>query len=428
MANFKPEDILTQIRQKFGIIGNSEPLTKAILRAHKVARTVQSVLIYGENGTGKENFSKIIVEYSDRRNKPFISVNCGAIPESTIDSELFGHKRGAYTGAETDRAGYFETVNGGTIFLDEIGEMPLSTQARLLRLLESGEFIRMGESEVRKTNVRVIAATNRNLLKAVEEGSFREDLFYRLAAVEIQVPPLRVRGNDIVLLARIFSHKAAEANKTQPIGFSEEGKQRLLSYDWPGNVRQLQNLINLLSIYEEGNTQIGADTINANLPEHIFLPASHPKEQKFNSSIEYNMILMAISQLSKEIQQIKTALGKEGITLDELHAPHAALAPCHEEFAYQKLEEQLHCDELHQSRYSDSDAATFEDLVEEVSDELTPAQSGTQTINDSYRDLLLRTLKRNHGQRRQTAIDLNISERTLYRKIKEFGFDNLQFK
>ena len=233
---------LQGVKQRFGIIGNSQALNHAIQIAMRVAPTDLSVLINGESGVGKEAFSKILHQLSPRKHEKFIAVNCGAIPEGTIDSELFGHEKGAFTGAQDKRKGYFETVNGGTIFLDEIGEMPVGTQARLLRVLESGEFIKVGSSEVQKTNVRIVAATNRNLLKAAEQGKFREDLYYRLSTVPITIPALRDRGDDILLLFRKFATDFAERHRRRPIQLSEDAQSLLQRYPWPGNVRQLTNL------------------------------------------------------------------------------------------------------------------------------------------------------------------------------------------
>ena len=235
--------LIQQAKSRLGIIGTAPDLNKAVDRAIRVAPTDLSVLVVGESGTGKEFFPRIIHQFSPRKHARFIAVNCGAIPEGTIDSELFGHEKGSFTGAVNSRKGYFEEANGGTIFLDEVAELPLTTQARLLRVLESGEYIRVGSSEVQKTNIRIVAATNVDLPQAIAQGRFRQDLYYRLAAVSITVPPLRDRGSDILLLCRKFAADFAERYRTRPISFSDDAAQRLLTYRWPGNIRQLKNAV-----------------------------------------------------------------------------------------------------------------------------------------------------------------------------------------
>src|SRR6187455_2195550 len=268
---------IQSIKNRFGIIGNSPALNYALQVAGQVALTDLSVLIIGESGVGKEAFSHIIHTLSARKHNPFIAVNCGAIPEGTIDSELFGHEKGSFTGAVDSRKGYFETVNGGTIFLDEIGEMPLGTQARLLRVLENGEFIKVGSSKVQKTDVRVVAATNVNLMKNVEEGKFREDLYYRLSTVPIYVPPLRERGKDIELLFRKFAGDFADKYKVKPIVLTEEAKEILLAYRFPGNIRQLKNLVEQISVLSSDHKDVDAETLRRYLPTESSIPALYNK-------------------------------------------------------------------------------------------------------------------------------------------------------
>src|SRR6187455_1370038 len=275
MAITDPE--IQTVKQRFGIIGNSSMLNNAVRVAIQVAPTDMSVLITGESGSGKESFSKIIHHLSPRKHGQFIAINCGSIPEGTIDSELFGHEKGSFTGASEARKGYFEVTNGGTIFLDEIGEMPLGTQARLLRVLENGEFIKVGSSKVQKTDVRVVAATNVNLFKAVEDGKFREDLYYRLSNVPIYVPPLRERGKDIELLFRKFAGDFADKYKVKPIVLTEEAKEILLAYRFPGNIRQLKNLVELISVLSSDHKDVDAETLRRYLPTESSIPALYNK-------------------------------------------------------------------------------------------------------------------------------------------------------
>lgn len=292
---------IKEAKQRFGIIGNSPALMAAVGRALQVAPIDLSVLINGESGAGKEFFPQIIHAYSSRKHSKYIAVNCGAIPEGTIDSELFGHEKGAFTGAISSRKGYFEEANGGTIFLDEVAELPLTTQARLLRVLESGEFIKVGSSEVQKTNIRVVAATNVNMQKAVAEGRFREDLYYRLSTIFIVVPPLRDRGDDIILLSRKFSRDFADKYRMPAIEFEDSAKRALLSYRWPGNVRQLKNLIEQISLFDAGR-KITADEVAAYLPYAggEFTPAVAPGEMLHSYEKEREMLFKMISRCARK--------------------------------------------------------------------------------------------------------------------------------
>ena len=304
----KNTDILN-IQRRFGIIGNAPVLINAIERALQVAPIDLSVLIIGESGTGKEFFPQIIHTNSARKHNKYIAVNCGAIPEGTIDSELFGHEKGAFTGAISSRKGYFEEANGGTIFLDEVAELPLTTQARLLRVLESGEYLRVGSSEVQKTNIRIVAATNKDMTQAVKEGKFREDLFYRLSTVQIIIPPLRERGNDILLLTRKFSHDFADNHRMPPVEYDESAKDAILNYRWPGNVRQLKNIVEQIALFEAGNT-IDREKMMQYLP--AMADNTKPIVASNNSQFDYNqereLVFKMIFQMQKKIEELEAKL------------------------------------------------------------------------------------------------------------------------
>ena len=297
-----------QAKARFGIVGTAPALTEAVSRALRVAPIDLSVLVTGESGSGKEFFPQIIHAFSPRKHSRYIAVNCGAIPEGTIDSELFGHEKGAFTGAVATRKGYFEEADGGTIFLDEVAELPLTTQARLLRVLESGEFMKVGSSTVQKTNIRVVAATNVDMLKAVREGRFREDLFYRLSTVQIQVPPLRDRGSDIALLARKFAADFAERYRTEPIDISDSGRDALMAYRWPGNVRQLKNVVEQVALFHAGET-VGEDTLKGYLPEitsgYAPVLSSDATQQTHSYEREREMLFNMIFALQGEIDSLR---------------------------------------------------------------------------------------------------------------------------
>jgi transcriptional regulator with PAS, ATPase and Fis domain len=314
------ESEIQSVKLRFGIIGNAPQLNNAVRVAMQVAPTDMSVLITGESGSGKESFSKIIHNLSSRKHGQFIAINCGSIPEGTIDSELFGHEKGSFTGAHEARKGYFEVSNGGTIFLDEIGEMPLGTQARLLRVLENGEFIKVGSSKVLKTDVRVVAATNVNLLSKVEQGRFREDLYYRLNTVPIYVPPLRERGRDIELLFRKFATDFAERYKVKPILLSEEAKSILLKYRFPGNIRQLKNLVDQISVLSPEAKEIGATDLSYYLPQETSLPAlyrDNTVNAKDNLS-EREILYKVLFDMKKDVNDLKK------IVLENISNPAAA--------------------------------------------------------------------------------------------------------
>ncbi len=397
-----------QAKQRLGIVGNAPALTAAIVRAIQVAPIDMSVLVIGESGAGKEFFPKIIHAFSPRKHNKYIAVNCGAIPEGTIDSELFGHEKGAFTSAISARKGYFEEANGGTIFLDEVAELPLTTQARLLRVLESGEYIKVGSSEVQKTNIRIVAATNVDMAKAVREGKFREDLYYRLSGVQIPVPPLRERGNDVVLLARKFAADCADKYNLPAINFTESAKNALMSYRWPGNVRQLKNVIEQVAIFEAG-TEVTEESIRQYMPvvSESFAPTVIGGEEAHSYAKEREALFKMIFRLQHEIDELKQMIGAT-----------------HPSFGIKAIAEHSESTDtgissLVRLRHKDDDFTPAEQ-VEMPIDE--PVENPT-TLEDNERELIKRALERNDGRRGAAAKELKISERTLYRKIKEYGLE-----
>ena len=393
---------LQTIKQRFSIIGNSPLINRDIEVAVQVARTDLSVLITGESGVGKEHFPQIIHHYSTRKHGPYFAVNCGAIPEGTIDSELFGHEKGAFTDAKADRKGYFEIANGGTLFLDEVGELPLQTQVRLLRVLETGEFIRMGDSKVMKTNVRVVAATNLNIPKAIEEGRFREDLYYRLNTIEIKVPALRERKDDIPLLFRKFVVDFAEKYRMPAIRLTDEANEMLKSYYWQGNVRQLKNVAQQISLIEE-RREITPEILSHYLPAHqmnrgLAVMGHHTQQEVPIEKMQmlYNMVGM----LKREIDMLKGQV-------EHLQQPHAAHA---------KVEDQFVEWENGQVIAPQTIKVTSEDISEVAIEDTKDIK-----LSDMERDTIYRVLQKNRGNRKATAVELGLSERTLYRKIKEYN-------
>ena len=401
---------LQGVKQRFGIIGNSQALNHAIQIAMRVAPTDLSVLINGESGVGKEAFSKILHQLSPRKHEKFIAVNCGAIPEGTIDSELFGHEKGAFTGAQDKRKGYFETVNGGTIFLDEIGEMPVGTQARLLRVLESGEFIKVGSSEVQKTNVRIVAATNRNLLKAAEQGKFREDLYYRLSTVPITIPALRDRGDDILLLFRKFATDFAERHRRRPIQLSEDAQSLLQRYPWPGNVRQLRNMADQLSVLAIEDI-VGAHDIVQLIPDinNNRLPALRQEQSddtRASSAKEDTTLLVKMFiELKQDINALKKVIGQTDASVyrEDLPLDNHTFVPT-KEMQWEPPKDDAKSLVVHSK----------EDIpnAEEIEDSLS--------LMDMEKQMIKKALDKHQGRRKNAAEELGISERTLYRKIREY--------
>lgn len=409
-------------KQRFGIIGNSPQLNHAVRVAMQVAPTDMSVLITGESGSGKESFSKIIHHLSPRKHGQFIAINCGSIPEGTIDSELFGHEKGSFTGAHEARKGYFEVTNGGTIFLDEIGEMPLATQARLLRVLENGEFIKVGSSKVLKTDVRVVAATNINLLNKVEDGKFREDLYYRLSTVPIFVPALRERGKDIELLFRKFAGDFAEKYKVKPISLTEDAKNILIKYRFPGNIRQLKNLVEQISVLSSDQKEIDAEKLQHYLPKESNLPAIyHGLTEKDNIS-EREILYKVLFDMRKDVNDLKKIVLESSINPSK-----AAQIVKDNAGLFQDIETKIETadnrDPIVYNITADSSDSKANNGTEEVQDISHEAEDDSLSIEKKEKELILRALSKNNNKRKYAARDLGISERTLYRKIKQYELE-----
>jgi transcriptional regulator with PAS, ATPase and Fis domain len=411
---------LQSIKQRFGIIGNNEELNHAIDIAVQVAPTDLSVLISGESGTGKEVFPQVIHNYSARKHGPYIAVNCGAIPEGTIDSELFGHEKGAFTGATDSRKGYFEVADGGTIFLDEVAELPLSTQVRLLRVLEAGEFIRVGSSKVQKTNVRVIAASNIDVVMAIDKGRFREDLFYRLNTVPIRIPSLRERGEDIILLFRKFAVDFAEKYRMPAIRLDSEAKNMLLHFAWPGNVRQLKNITEQISIIES-DREIRAVKLKSYLPDYdgVRLPAIIKKEDDKSFSSEREILYKILFDMKGDMNDLKKLV----YDLIEHNDMNVAFDGPNARVIQNLIREKKNTTatgpeatetgsvdfKTHAAR---TDIQDTEEIVEE-----------SLSLADKEVEMIKKALEKYNGKRKLAANELGISERTLYRKIKEYGIE-----
>ena len=395
------------IKQKFGIVGNSTPLNHAIEVAVQVAPTDMTVLISGESGTGKESFSKIIHSISKRKHGQFIAVNCGAIPEGTIDSELFGHEKGSFTGANESRKGYFEVTDKGTIFLDEIGEMPLSTQSRLLRILENGEFMKVGSSKVQKTDVRIIAATNVNLEDAVRNKKFREDLFYRLNTVPIIVPPLREREEDISLLFRKFASDFSDKNNINPIRLSEEAKKELMKYRFPGNIRELKNITEQMSVLEiERN--IDLETVKKYIPDTNNLPALSntnldSDDENYN---ERDILYKILFDLKNDVTEMKKIIDNILNTNDNVHLES-------------KDSELIEENKILINENNNHNNENYQEVTEVEFD------GESLSIEKKEKELIIKALRKNRNKRKYAAKDLGISERTLYRKIKHYNIESI---
>ena len=408
---------IQQIKQRFGIIGNYEGLHHVIKIAIQVAPTDLSVLITGESGTGKEAFPQIIHSLSARKHGSYIAVNCGAIPDGTIDSELFGHDKGSFTGAVETRKGYFEVANGGTIFLDEVSELPLSTQVRLLRVLETGEYLRVGSSKVLKTNVRVIAATNINLTENIRNNRFREDLYYRLNTVPINIPPLRKRGHDIQLLFRRFALDFAEKYRMPAIDLTEEATAALESYEWPGNVRQLKNVTEQISIIEKDRL-ITAEMLLKYLPDYHrsklpVLAGTTNERETFASEREilYKILFDMKTDMSDLKKLVFNIMGDKGTTSEAFHKENARII----NKLYDNgddIESSEEFDNYPVSRIEHSDIQDTEEIIEE-----------SLSLEDKEKEMILKALDKHGNKRKYAAQDLGISERTLYRKIKQYEID-----
>ena len=413
---------LQKIKQRYNIVGNCDELNHALDVALQVAPTDLSVLIIGESGVGKEIIPRIIHDNSPRRREKYFAINCGSIPEGTIDSELFGHEKGSFTGAIGESDGYFGTANKGTIFLDEVGELPLATQARLLRVLETGEYIRVGGQEIRKTNVRIVAATNVNMQKAVSEGRFREDLYYRLNTIPVKMPPLRERGNDILLLFKLFTMQMAEKYNIPRITLTEDAKKIMLKYKWPGNVRQLKNITEQMSVLST-EREIDANTIHQFIPEDpestqlAMIPNqggahSYENERELLYKILYEL-RGTVSEMRREMNDMRKKIDEAGKL--ENATPYQQATP------YRTTMHTLAPAEQHVTPYGMHDMRQqnrVEDVeVEEIKD------SDSLNLNDLGRQMVERALEKNGGNRKKAAAELGISDRTLYRRIKQYGLD-----
>lgn len=413
---------LQSIKNRFGIIGNSPALNLALSVASQVANTDLSVLITGESGVGKEAFSQVIHALSSRKHNPFIAVNCGAIPEGTIDSELFGHEKGSFTGAVESRKGYFETVNGGTIFLDEIGEMPLGTQARLLRVLEAGEYIRVGSSKVQKTDVRVVAASNKDLLEFTQTGRFREDLYYRLNTVPIRVPALRDRKEDIYLLFRKFATDFADKYKTTSVQLSDEARNMLTNYSFPGNVRELKNLAEQISVLSKEKLVTG-EQLRSFLPADNYsrlpvLVGSNAKGSVSQAEFanERDILYKLFFDMKKDVNELKKMFFD--LLQNPSAAPHMYAGDGGENYRELAVTQSP-------SGYSSNQPVIIHSQSQES--KILPHENVEESLSilDKEKELIVKALKKHRGKRRDASLDLGISERTLYRKLKEYDMENL---
>ncbi len=413
------------VKQRFGIIGVSAALNRAIDVAVQVSSTDLSVLITGESGVGKEKFPQIIHQYSPRKHNAYIAVNCGAIPEGTIDSELFGHEKGAFTSATSDRKGYFEVADGGTIFLDEVGELPLSTQVRLLRVLEAGEFMRVGSSKVQKTNVRVVAATNLNMQQAIGEGRFREDLYYRLNAVPIHIPPLRERKEDTVLLFRKFAADFAEKYNMPVVKLTDDAQEMLKNYYWKGNIRQLKNITEQISVIEPDRT-ITADTLKRYLPDNeqatlptLFRARNEQETKSFNN--EREILYQVLFDMKKDMNDLKKLVNDimSGEAQPQNYTPQPYTPTSVPTTTFATPEVQAQPDVINIVPTSGKQKLMQNRQVEDTEEYIEESLS----LVDAEKEMITKALERHNGKRKLAAQDLKISERTLYRKIKEYGIE-----
>ncbi len=415
---------LQRLKQRYGIVGNDDALNRALEIALKISPVDLSVLIMGENGVGKEIFPRVIHDHSLRKGKKYLAVNCGAIPDGTIDSELFGHEKGAFTGAVERREGYFAVADGGTLFLDEVGELPLPTQARLLRVLETGEYIPVGASEVKRTDVRIVAATNVDMEKAIADGKFREDLFYRLNSVSINIPPLRQRGADVVLLFRKFALEMSEKYKMPPIRMTPEAQKMLVSYAWPGNVRQLKNIAENMSVTSE-EREITPEILSLYLPAentsqgHVVALASKEETHSFEKEREF--IYQMLFDLRREVAELKQMVGEKHLPMvgrdaDSPTSSSRGLAIYQPQPALGRPMEKTD-----NSLIQDAEEVTDNDVAAKETDEEDVVVNGS--LEEMERKSIKSVLNKNNGNRRLAAKQLGISERTLYRKIKEYDLE-----
>lgn len=413
--------ILRNVKLRYGIIGNCDGLNTALTTAIKVAQSDFSVLVQGENGVGKEIIPRVIHDLSSRSNRKYLAVNCGAIPEGTIESEIFGHVKGAYTGSVENREGYFAAADGGTLFLDEVGELPLQMQVRLLRVLETHEFLPVGSSEVRKTNVRIIAATNRNMKQAIAEGRFREDLYYRLAVVNLHIPPLRERGTDIDLLFRKFALENQERFKIPAIRLTEDAKRLLMQYPWPGNIRQLKNVVDSMTVQCESR-EITAEELAR------FIPADHQHTQM--APLQPSTLPAHIGNTTQNLdtealmRHIKDLTRQVAFLTEEVKALWQRMeedAPKDEKNG--QLSKHLLLPETSGNSHRELEEVEFEDVANETTTATPIERNVPKTREEMERELILQSLRRNNFNRRKAAAELGISERTLYRKIEKYGMD-----
>lgn len=413
---------LQKIKQRYNIVGNCDALNHALDVAMQVAPTDLSVLIIGESGVGKEIIPRVIHDNSPRRREKYFAINCGSIPEGTIDSELFGHEKGSFTGAIGESEGYFGVANNGTIFLDEVGELPMATQARLLRVLETGEYIRVGGQRIMKTNVRIVAATNVNMRKAISEGRFREDLFYRLNTIPIQMPPLRDRGNDIILLFRLFAMQMAEKYKLPRISLTEDAKALILKYKWPGNVRQLKNITEQISILSR-EREIDATHLQKFIPQDPestqLAPVSSTGSHSYESEREllYKILYELrgnVSDLRREVSGLRKRLDDSVAVSTELPGYSSSIASLNTK-NYDTPPTLASIQPVQQAPISNG-------FVE--AEEINEADNESLNLNDLGRQMVEKALERNAGNRKKAAIELGISDRTLYRRIKQYGLES----
>lgn len=409
------------IKQRYNVVGNCDALNRALDVALQVAPTDLSVLIIGESGVGKEIIPRVIHDNSPRKREKYFAINCGSIPEGTIDSELFGHEKGSYTGAIGESEGYFGIANKGTLFLDEVGELPMATQARLLRVLETGEYIRVGGQEIRKTNVRIVAATNVNMRKAISEGKFREDLYYRLNTIPINMPPLRERGNDILLLFRLFAMQMAEKYKLPKITLDDEAKQVMLKYKWPGNVRQLKNITEQMSVIAEKRV-IDREEILRFIPqdtESTELALVDKGQGSHSYESEREILYKILYELRGNVSDLRRELNNVRKQLE----------------TYRELEETAHYRHLAtegaqtlpattQDAFRPDDKEVEDAVAEEIQETRPQREEESLNLNDNQRQMVVRALERNNGNRKKAAQELGISDRTLYRRIKEYGLED----
>jgi len=403
---------IQMVKQRFGIIGNSPLLNRAIEVAIQVASTDLSVLITGESGVGKENLAQIIHQYSHRKHGPYIAVNCGAIPKGTVDSELFGHEKGSYTDAKTERKGYFEVAEGGTIFLDEVGELPLDVQSKLLRILESKEYMRIGSSKVQKSNVRVVAATNMNMPEATRDGRFREDLYYRLNTIPISVPPLRDRKDDIFIIFRKFASDFADKYHRPSVRLTEDAQLLLNNYYWPGNIRQLKNITEQISVIEQCR-DIDAATLALYLPNNQVnnLPALYNKEEAKTFSSEREILYQVLFDMKKDMNDLKR-LVHDIISKQDLNITEPVVDDDFPLFHEHKTTITQPSSQQGSIKIPNAQIQDTEEYVEE-----------SLSLLDIEKEMIKKALEKHHGKRKNAAQDLDISERTLYRKIKEYGLE-----